>query len=239
MKRVSVVGTVHAEKGRANTSALLAILERIKPEVIFLEIPSAAFDDHFNGNSGNLESTAVSRYRENHRVDLIPVDLPTPDAGFFAKHQHLSKRIERTSPDYRRLVHWHSQNVSAHGFAYLNSKDCSDLFSQLHEAMLAAIAKDVDHRLLAEVYDLWIRTNELREKGMTKNIENHCRQASFRSAVFLVGAAHRQPIIDLSRSEPRAATSTIQWVFGRFLEEPSLEREGSPRRTPEPLHAHR
>src|SRR6266699_4307817 len=212
MKRLSVVGTVHEEKGRANTSGLVGILERIKPEVIFLEIPSAAFNDHFNGNRGNLESTAVSRYRENHRVDLIPVDLPTPDEDFFAKHRDLNRRIERTSPDYRRLVDWHSQNVSAHGFAYLNSKDCSDLFSQLHEAMLAAIEKDVAHRLLAEVYDLWIRTNELRDKGMMKNIENHCRQASFSSAAFLVGAAHRQSIINLS----------IQWDFDGFLEEPSL-----------------
>src|SRR3989475_6755392 len=143
MKRVSVVGTVHEEKGRANASGLVGILERIKPEVIYLEIPSATFDDHFNGNR-NLESTAVSRYRENHRVDLIPVDLPTPDEDFFTKYRDLNRRIERTSRDYRRLVDRHSQNVTAHGFAYLNSKDCSDLFSQLHEAMLAAIEKDVD-----------------------------------------------------------------------------------------------
>jgi hypothetical protein len=222
MKRVSVVGTVHEEKGRANTSELVRILERIKPEVIFLEIPSAAFDYHFNGNRGDLESSAVSRYRENHRVDLIPVDLPTPDEDFFAKHRDLIRRIERTSPDFRRLVDWHSQNVSAHGFAYLNSKDCSDLFSQLHEATLAAIEKDVDHRLLAEVYDLWIGTNKLRDKGMMKNIENHCRQHSFSSAAFLVGAAHRQSIIDLSRSQPRAVLSTIQWGFAGFLDEPNL-----------------
>src|SRR4029077_701059 len=100
------------------------------------------------------------------------------------------------------------------------SKDCSDLFSQLHEATLAAIEKDVDHRLLTEVYDLWIRTNEFREKGMVKNIENHCRQASFSSAAFLVGAAHRQSIINLVGSE-RGATS-IQWEFASFLVEPSL-----------------
>ena len=218
MKRVSVVGTVHEEKGRANTSGLVGILERIKPQVIFLEIPSAAFDAYFNGDPGNLEAIAVGRYCENHNVDLIPVDLPTPEGDFFANDRDLHRRIERTSPDYRRLVDWYSQNVSAHGFAYLNSKDCSDLFSQLHEAMLAAIEKDVDHRLLAEVYDLWIRTNKLRDKGMMKNIENHCRQASFSSAAFLVGAAHRQSIINLSRSEPAAASSTIQWDFVGFLE---------------------
>src|SRR5436189_2424507 len=222
MKRVSVVGTRHEENGRANSSELLAILERIKPEVIFLECPPAAFDAYFNGDPGNLDAIAVSRYCENHNVDLIPVDLPTPEGDFFANDRDLHRRIERTSPDYRRLVDWHSQNVTAHGFAYLNSKDCSDLFSQLHEAMLAAIEKDVDHRLLAEVYDLWIRTNELRDKGMMKNIENHCRQASFGSAAFLVGAAHRQSIINLSRRAPGAASSTIQWDFAGFLEEPNV-----------------
>ena len=222
MKHLSVVGTVHEEKGRANISGLLAILERITPEVIFLECPPAAFDNYLNGTHVKLEPAAVNRYRAIHSVELIPVDLPTPEAALFAKHRDLNRRIERTSPDYRRLVDWHSQNVTAHGFAYLNSKDCSDLFSHLHEAILDAIEKDVDHRRLAEVYDRWIRTEELRDREMVRNIENHCRQALFSSAAFLVGAAHRQSIINLSRRAPGAASSTIQWDFAGFLEEPNV-----------------
>ncbi len=70
MKRVSVVGTRHEEKGCANSSELLAILERIKPEVIFLECPPAAFDAYFNGDPGNLEAIAVSRYPETSRQSL-------------------------------------------------------------------------------------------------------------------------------------------------------------------------
>src|SRR2546430_2714564 len=79
MKRVSVVGTRHEEKGRANSSELLAILERIKPEIIFLEWPPAAFDAYFNGDPGNLEAIAVTRYCEDHNVDLIPVDHRHPE----------------------------------------------------------------------------------------------------------------------------------------------------------------
>jgi len=77
MKRVSLVGTVHEEAGLASISGLLGILERITPEVIFLEIPSGAFDDYSKGSRRNLESTAVSRYHEMRHVDLVPVDLPT------------------------------------------------------------------------------------------------------------------------------------------------------------------
>ena len=175
MNRVSVVGTVHEESGLANITGLLAVLDRIKPEVIFLEIPSAAFDDHLSGARSNLESTAVLRYRAIHHVDLVPVDLPTPEDTFFRDNQDLFERIERTSPEYCRLVDWHRQYVRAYGFAYLNSDHCSTLWSQLHEATLTSIAELGDHRL-AELYNLWQNTNELRDKAMMTNIENYCRR---------------------------------------------------------------
>jgi pheromone shutdown protein TraB len=213
MKRVSVVFTVHEEKGRASVSELLAILERIQPEVIFLEIPPAAFPDYSSGKRKSLESTAARHYRENHRVELIPVDLPTPEQDYLARVQELSERIDDPRNDCRRLVTWHSNYVRDSGFAYLNSERCSTLLSQLHDATLAALAKLSDRRP-AELYELWIRTDERRDRAMMNNIINHCRQASFSRAAFLVGAAHRQSISDLLRGELGAASSTIQWDLG-------------------------
>lgn len=221
MKRVCVVFTEHEENGLANVSALLAILEHITPEAIFLECPRAAFDDHLNGTRRNLESTAVSRYRANHPVDLIPVDLPTPEADFFTNFHDLIERIARTGPEYDQLARWHRQRVNALGFAYLNSDTCSDLFAKRHEVILASIATLADHKLAGH-YESWIETNELRDKAMMKNIEDYCRQASFSSAVFLVGAAHRQSVIHLSRSEPGVGPSPIQWDFAGFLDERNL-----------------
>ena len=218
MTCVSVVATYHGERGLTNASALVTILERIKPEVIFLECPPAAFDSYLNGAYAELEPAAVNRYRENHRVDLIPVDLPTPDEDFFANDARLHTRIEKTSPDYCRLVDWNSQYVSKHGFPYLNSEYCSALFAELHEAMLAAIVQLRD-RELAELYELSNRTKERREEEMMKNLERYCTQTSFSSGAFLVGAAHRQSIIDMSRRQPGGDSSTIQWDFARFLEE--------------------
>jgi hypothetical protein len=227
MKRVSVVGTVHEEKGAASVSLLLAILERIKPEVIFLEIPPAAFDDFLTGTRSNLESTAASRYRENYRVDLIPVDLPTPEDEFWSNTGALFSTIKRTSPEYRQLIDWDSRYVSEHGFAYLNSERCSELWSHIYGAIRTAIERLPDRSRLGDFYDSWIRTNERRDRAMMQNIENHCRQGSFNSAAFLVGAAHRRSIVNLSRSEPGSASSTIQWDFAGFLEEshPTVARD--------------
>jgi hypothetical protein len=73
MRRVSVVFTEHAESGLANASGLLAILERIRPEVIFLECPPAAFDNYLNGTratpglTGPVPGAAVREAR-------VPVD---------------------------------------------------------------------------------------------------------------------------------------------------------------------
>jgi hypothetical protein len=211
MKRVTVVFTVHEEKGLANIPGLLAILEHIKPEVIFLEIPPEAFEDYSSGKRKNLESTAARLYRDNHRVDLIPVDLLTPEQDYLANVKHLCERLDNPG-DCRRLLNWDSNYVSDYGFAYLNNERCSEISSQLHDATLATLARLADHSL-SERYDWWIRTDERRDRAMMKNIVSYSRQASFSSAAFLVGAGHRSSIINLSRAEPGDASSPIQWVF--------------------------
>ena len=175
MTRVSVVFTEHEESGLANVSGLLAILERIKPEVIFLECPPAAFDSYLNGTHAKLESSAVNRYRETRPVELIPVDLPTPEAALFTNHRDLIERIARTGPEYDRFASWHRQYVSAHGFAYLNSAHCSDLFSKRHEAILTAIEKLAEPRL-AECYDSWSRLTS----SATGNDDEHREPLSTR-----------------------------------------------------------
>jgi len=84
MNCVSSICTVHEEQGLANVAELNAILARIRPEVIFLEVPPAAFADYYETcRRGNLESKAVRRYRQTHQVELVPVDLPTPGRELF------------------------------------------------------------------------------------------------------------------------------------------------------------
>src|SRR5436190_6403816 len=142
MKRVSLVGTVHKERGLASASALLAILERLRPEVLFLEAPSDASGDYLDATGKELESAAVNRYRDIHRADLVPVDLPIPDAELFqflSDNEYLFKTIERRSPEYCRLLDEYSQEVRAHGFVYLNSERCSTHWSKVREAARAAI----------------------------------------------------------------------------------------------------
>jgi len=73
--------------------------------------------------------------------------------------------------------------------------------------MLSTIGRIDDPRLI-EIFELWTETIDLRETEMMKNIEEYCRVNTFDRSAFLVGAAHRQPIIDRSRE-----SKSVQWDF--------------------------
>jgi hypothetical protein len=216
LMRVSVVGTVHEEQCLASVSQLHVILERIRPEVIFLEIPSEAFDDFRDGTRSNLESIAARRYRDSHDVVLVPVDLPTPGEEFFRNFEYLRERVRNASTDYRRLISWDNHYISDYGFAYLNSERCSELWSEIYAAMQAAIEQLDDHRLI-ELFDLWKHTNELRDRAMLKNIEDYCNHNPSENGVLLIGAAHRQSIVNKSREGRGVGSLRIEWDFSGFL----------------------
>ncbi len=212
MKRVSLIGTVHEELGLANVSELHALLKRIRPEIIFLEVPPEAFSDHYEVfRRSNLESKAVRQYRASHAVQLVPVDLPTPPREFFEDCEYMCARVRDESPEYRQLMDWDKANVVSYGFAYLNSEHCATHWSNVNSEILGTIKRIYDSRLLA-IYDSWRKTLDLREDHMTDKIRAFCRDNDFDTSAFLVGAAHRQPIIDKSREHTVDAAARVIWV---------------------------
>jgi hypothetical protein len=213
MNSISLVCTVHAERGLANVSELRAILERFRPEVIFLEIPPDTFACDFDaGTRENLESKAARQYREYNQVELVPVDLHTPAESFFTDNRYLFQRIEGKSCEYRRLMTWHSNYVRDLGFSYLNSEHCSKHWSDIYSEMLTTI-RTIDEPRLTELYELWKKTIEDRDEEMMKNIRRYCSDNSFEKGLFLVGAAHRQAIIDKSKEQLGDDPTGIQWRF--------------------------
>jgi hypothetical protein len=230
MKRVSVIGTYHEERGLANAGELLAILERLKPEVIYLEMPPAAADDYLLGRRSNLESVTVRHYREQHPVELVPVDLPTPDEDFFANYTHLQKTVDGISSDYRRLTMSLRRNVAVYGFPYLNSRYATELYSELHEVTVVALAKLANQKL-SESYELWLSANRARDRAMMTTIEEHLGSSACASAVFLVGAAHRQSLMHLSN---RAALDVV-WDFVGEPDAPQRQQGEQPGPAPQVL----
>ena len=214
--RVSLVGTVHAESGLVSVGELQAILERSQPNVIFAEIPAAYVDHYTDGAPGNLESIAVARYRASHHVDLVPVDLAKPEQKFFDDAEYMFNAVERTSPDYRRMIDRHSDEIRAGGFPYLNSDRCVQSWTDIYREVLATIEWIGDRRL-REIYDLWIHTNERRDREMMQNIVLYSARNAVARGMFLVGAAHRKSIIDKAFAGNGTGLPRIEWDLGGFL----------------------
>ena len=207
MSCVSLIFTVHEELGLANASELHAILSHLRPEVIFLEVPAAAFDDFYvNRTRRNLESDAVNLLLRSHPgLKLIPVDLPTPAREFFEGYEQLGMRIRETSLECRQLARVDLDRQRVCGFSYLNSDDCDQHWTEMRKEVLGTLQRIGDSRLNG-IQDEWDKTNELRELEILVNVRQYCLQNHFERAVLLVGAAHRR-----SLTEKLQAQSEINW----------------------------
>lgn len=210
--RISLIGTYHAERGAVTAAALVDVLERIHPEVVFAEIPRTHIDAWKNGSHGTVESIAVARYADTYSVDVVPVDLPKPEESFFQDYREVSRAIERTSPEFRRLVDLNTDRTSREGFGYLNSEDYIGASEAIHREELETI--EYMRRLdLADIYAQVCDLMDQRDLEMIRQIREYCATTPFTHGVFLVGAAHRRSLIEKLRADIEAFPC-VTWDLG-------------------------
>jgi len=214
---ISLIGTVHAENGRANLAELQTILERLQPDVIFAEIPTANLADYLDGSHGNLESAAVALYRKFRPVDVVPVDLNKPSDEFFRKSAEMFKMVDRASPKYRRLMDQNSLDTRIHGFPYLNSGRCAEAWTTIYDEVRATVEWIGDARL-QQIYVLWRETNDRREKGMLENINDYCIRDVLSHGVLLLGAGHRKATMEKVQEQQCVGALGVSWNLESSLD---------------------
>ena len=123
MRNITLISTVHEEEGVCNASTLHEILERARPDVIFVEVAPSSFERYLKEKSEwNLETYAVNRYLETHSAAVEPVDLCDAPNDLIAAYGRLHREVRARSPEYSRLKYQDSQHIAQYGFAYLNSR---------------------------------------------------------------------------------------------------------------------
>jgi hypothetical protein len=210
---ISLIGTYHAERGAVTVAALLEVLERIQPEVVFAEIPQSYIDSWMDGSHGTLESLAVSRYAATHAIEVVAVDLPEPDGFFFRDWEEVSRAIELRSHWYRRLMDFNTDRTHKEGLAYLNSEECVRAWSEINREQVETIECIGDSRL-RDIYNQFRFVNERRECQMLASIYAYCATAKQGRGAFLVGAAHRGALIDKFRAAGATPHPYIEWDVG-------------------------
>jgi hypothetical protein len=211
--RVSLIGTYHKERGAVTVAALLEILERIQPEVVFAETPRTRIDTWRDGSHGSVESIAVARYANTHAVDVVPVDLPTPEDSFFRDDAEVSRAIERISPQFRRLMDLNTDRTHREGFPYLNSSECIEAWADIYREELETL-EYIRNARLSGIYAQVRDFIEQRDLEMLRNIRAYCASTAQSRGAFLVGAAHRKSLIEKLYSAGDTAVPCIEWDLG-------------------------
>lgn len=224
MSEIYLIGTRHEELGRCTSQALSSILEQLKPEVIFEELPSTKFEDYYTLYTVyTLESLAVRTYTSNNPTvkQLLVDSLDIPTESFFKDYEELIRRVEggvnNASFNFRNFSDRNRLYIFDYGFNYLNSKAAITIQDEMNEAIVEALSLMNNEKLIL-TWEEWNRINRLREQTMIQNIYEYSSTNSFNRGVFLIGSAHRKPIIEHISSLHEESTNTLNWIFNLFGE---------------------
>lgn len=217
MYNVTLICTLHEEKGAFNLNALYRILELVKPEIIFEEIPPYAFDEFYKEKTRrNLESDAINKYLENHSIKHVPVDYDiTLPHSFFKEHQHIHQRVEARSHNYKNLIDLHSTLVMRFGLKYLNSTECININKQIDEE-IKIVLQLINNENLLKINNRWNEFMAKRENEMIKNIYCYAMGHQFEKGLFFIGAAHRGSIINIIKQYHETEKLKMNWNYSNY-----------------------
>ena len=207
---VSVICTVHEERGAANVEALEVILEQLTPDTVFAEVPPDEIARYRDGSLGTLESMAVARFAARSEAALVAVDLPWPSRAFFSSVEELFRKIERTSPAYRQLVDDMHNATCQGGFPYLCGDQCAsdwrDIYSEARDTMAwMGQAESV------ATFASWTEQHRRRDTAMVSAITNYAVARKGKRGVLLVGSAHRDSLMAIAGELAGRSVSAPEW----------------------------
>lgn len=226
MSNITLIATGHKEKGLCNSQELFKIMEQVRPDVIFEEIPPGKFEAVYAGTRQySLEVKTIRAYLQKYPdVHHYPVDLDID--------QVVEKEIRQEvngvaficndySEEYNYLDRLLSLLTEKYGFPYLNNDQCSELILRkkiLETQILDALKNDksqtaMDHERLDLAYKQWIAQNDERENEMLRNIYTYMESKKYTKALFLVGAAHRKPILEKIQEHKKNEKLKLDWAF--------------------------
>lgn len=229
MQNVTLVCTHHSEIGNCNAGALFEIIESIRPEVIFDEIPKSSyeiyygdsFDLHYmqytllkrNAPFVPLEVKSIKKYRQNNIVEIKPVDIDV--RGTLSKYEGEILFMINTffkNEEYKNLDKENDALIEQKGFDYLNSDLFLDFIIRKESLEKDIIETETEKDRLLTIYNVFQRIQyDERENAMLQNIYSYCKLKQYRQAVFLVGAQHKRSIMRKISQYEKLSEINLNW----------------------------
>jgi hypothetical protein len=218
---ITLIATAHKNNGLCNSKELVKILEMEKPMVIFEEIPPNKFELIYSGKlHDSLETEAIKKYEENNYILHFPVDLDTTEEEEnYLKNTFIGLQnfFSNYSKEHRQISQEHKISVEKFGFSYLNSRKCEELLKRklFLEKEIVSLLQDIE---LSKDYNDWLFFIEKRRDTIINNIYSLSRIHKWEMAILLIGAEHRNALIDKIKKFEQENGFGLKWNF-QFFEE--------------------
>lgn len=206
MHNITFISTMHKELGKCNAEELYKIIEKLSPEVIFLEAVDetySAYEIHlfsiYEVYHKKLEISAIQKYSLNTSFKYVPVCENGLSDAF-----HRKIKIVCQNKELQQLIDNFNSLAANHGFEFLNSLECINLQEEMRE---------LESRILndSEIDKIVKEDIEAYENPMIRNIYSYCNENHFTSAIFMCGSAHRKSIIEKIEKYKTEEYMNISW----------------------------
>ena len=131
MHNIFLLSSFHKELGKCNSNELYKIIEEIRPEIIFEELPNDIFDIIYTKGykPESLEAITIKKYLEKYHTQHIPVDTcEINEIDLFNRYDIIwNKSIE-----YQNCLNKQLSMVNQYGYSFLNSDDHAELLNKMH-----------------------------------------------------------------------------------------------------------
>ncbi|MBD3615369.1 MAG: hypothetical protein HUJ22_02265 [Gracilimonas sp.] len=208
MPNITLISTVHKEIGKCNADELCEIIERISPEVIFLEALEKTYSDYeeslfssFGIFHKKLEISAIQKYGFNTSFKYIPVLDNGLSDSFEKKYNIVCEKKE-----LQILIDNFDSLAAEHGFKFLNSVESIKLHDEMRMLEERLLSESEINKVANEDIDTY-------ENSMIRNIYSYCKTSKFNTAIFMCGVAHRKSIIEKIEKFKAQEEIDLSWII--------------------------
>ncbi|MDN3203776.1 hypothetical protein [Algoriphagus sediminis] len=215
--KITLIFSRHKEHGACNVQALLKIIERVKPDVIFEELSEALYQEAYEEKTlNNLESMAIREYVSKYDVPHIPVDTYQKPPNYESIQNSIFDKLfygaGYESFQLRSFLDQVQTVIGEYGFSYLND-DSNDMNMEKQASLIHAALEKLNDPKLKDKYHKDREVVLKREDVILDNVYTCCKGNDVKNGLMLIGSGHRRSI--LRKIEERAKTefSKINWHY--------------------------
>lgn len=208
MYNITLFCTRHTEIGKCNSRELYKIIEEFKPEIIFEELSTSAYNECYGiQNRFTLETRTIKMYLQSHNIEHIPVVGSELTTDLERKIEIMTKNV-----NYRNLLDNLWSLEEKYGFQFLNSEQCEQVLENLKTCENLILRHNNDE-ILSRIYQLANENIDTYENEIIKNVYHYSSSNKYNKALIFIGAAHRKSVIQKVQEYEKKYKIKLNWTF--------------------------